>query len=362
MVFKVSNILSKIQSGINETIVKKINGVFKFVITNSSGEQQVWILDLKNKGEVRVGSQEDSADCILTASDDDIVGIMTGQLEPTEAYFDGRLKIDGEIGLAMKLNKLQALISSAPPQKKVDGFKSSEIFEKMSQIVKKDESTRKLNCVYQFIITSGTGKQIWTVDLKNGNVSNTESSADCILEMSDEDCVAIMGGQMDPTEAVFNGKLKIDGDMGLAMKLNKLLVKLKESSAGQSSAENQGSAGNQGISVPGYKASEIFENVKRMLEVDAQRLTKINGIYQFDIIKGDSEKQSWTVDLKNGTISLGKNNTPDCTLEMSDEDCVAIMGGKMDATEAVFSGKLKIDGDMGLAMKLKHLMPRKSKL
>src|SRR5690606_36743118 len=109
--------------------------------------------------------------------------------------------------------------------------------------------------------------------------------------------------------------------------------------------------------VPGFKASDIFENVKALLEIDSQRLIqKINGIYQFNITKGDSEKQSWTIDLKeSGKISLGESKNADCTLEMSDEDCVAIMTGKVDSTEAFFNGKLKIDGDMGLAMKLRHL-------
>src|SRR5690606_7066428 len=132
---------------------------------NSTGEQKVWIIDLKEKGQVSLGSQEDSADCTLFASDDDIVGIMTGQLDSTEAFFDGRLKIDGDMGLAMKLNKLQTSIPtsstttpsatpsttpsttpSATPSSTPSAtpsattttlkkFKSSEIFEKISQLV-----------------------------------------------------------------------------------------------------------------------------------------------------------------------------------------------------------------------------------
>src|SRR5690606_2960379 len=203
-------------------------------------------------------------------------------------------------------------------------FKSSEIFEKISQLVTKDV-VKQLNCVYQFNITSGTEKASWTVDLKNGKVSPTSApSPDCTLEMNDEDCVAIMTGKMDSTEAFFDGRLKIDGDMGLAMKLNKLQGELnkiqdtnKEGERGEgergTGERGEGKRGTgkrgKGISVPGFKASEIFENVKALLEIDSQRLIqKINGIYQFNITKGDSEKQSWTIDLKeSGKISLGES-------------------------------------------------------
>lgn len=45
----------------------------------------------------------------------------------------------------------------------------------------------------------------------------------------------------------------------------------------------------------------------------------------------------------------------DCTVTMSREDFDALIAGKLNAMEAVMNGRLKIDGDMGVAMKLQGL-------
>ena len=54
----------------------------------------------------------------------------------------------------------------------------------------------------------------------------------------------------------------------------------------------------------------------------------------------------------------------DCQMTMSPEDFVSMFQGKLNATSAFMSGKLKIEGNMMLAMKLEQLMHdmHKSKL
>ena len=47
------------------------------------------------------------ADVTITISDGDFVNLMEGKLNPQKAFFQGKLKIKGNMGLAMKLQEFQ---------------------------------------------------------------------------------------------------------------------------------------------------------------------------------------------------------------------------------------------------------------
>lgn len=54
-------------------------------------------------------------------------------------------------------------------------------------------------------------------------VSNDDKAADCTLKMDFADFAALIGGKLDGMTAFMTGKLKIEGDMGVAMKLQSIL-------------------------------------------------------------------------------------------------------------------------------------------
>ena len=54
-------------------------------------------------------------------------------------------------------------------------------------------------------------------------VSNEDREADCTISMSIENFEKLIDGDLNPTTAFMMGKLKIDGSMGVAMKLQGLL-------------------------------------------------------------------------------------------------------------------------------------------
>ena len=54
-------------------------------------------------------------------------------------------------------------------------------------------------------------------------VSHDDEEADCTLKCSLDTFKALMEGTQDPTMAFMMGKLKVDGSMGLAMKLNSII-------------------------------------------------------------------------------------------------------------------------------------------
>ena len=68
------------------------------------------------------------------------------------------------------------------------------------------------------------GAGTWKVDVDDGSVKVTEGpgDADCTISTSEEVFEKIASGEQNPTSAYMTGKLKVKGDMGAAMKLQKL--------------------------------------------------------------------------------------------------------------------------------------------
>ncbi|MHA4742506.1 SCP2 sterol-binding domain-containing protein [Dyadobacter sp. MSC1_007] len=66
-----------------------------------------------------------------------------------------------------------------------------------------------------------TDEGIVFVDGKSvpNNVSNADLDADCIFEVSAKNALKLIDGDLNAMMALMTGKLKIDGDMGVAMKI-----------------------------------------------------------------------------------------------------------------------------------------------
>jgi putative sterol carrier protein len=95
-----------------------------------------------------------------------------------------------------------------------------EFFETLESRVDTSK-TAGMNNSYLFDI-EGAGK--WKVDVRDGNVSVTEGGegADAVITTSEETFDKLTSGEQNPTSAYMTGKLKVKGDMGAAMKLQKL--------------------------------------------------------------------------------------------------------------------------------------------
>lgn len=74
-----------------------LDGSVKFVI---DGEGAIRI------DEGGVSADDGNADCTLTASADTFRALLDGELNPTAAFMSGQLRIEGDMGLAMKLGSL----------------------------------------------------------------------------------------------------------------------------------------------------------------------------------------------------------------------------------------------------------------
>jgi putative sterol carrier protein len=95
-----------------------------------------------------------------------------------------------------------------------------EFFETLESRVDPAKTAGMSNS-YLFDI-DGAGK--WKVDVQDGavNVSEGEGDADVTISTSEETFEKMVSGEQNPTSAYMTGKLKVKGDMGAAMKLQKL--------------------------------------------------------------------------------------------------------------------------------------------
>lgn len=86
------------------------------------------------------------------------------------------------------------------------------------------EKTAGMNATYQFV-ASGEGGGNWYVNITNGDAQVNEGMADnptIVLTASAEDWLDMVNGKMNGQTAFLTGKLKIQGDVTLAMKLESL--------------------------------------------------------------------------------------------------------------------------------------------
>jgi putative sterol carrier protein len=103
-------------------------------------------------------------------------------------------------------------------------------------------------------------------------------------------------------------------------------------------------------------AQEIFsETLPNKLEGN-EKIQSIDSVYQFNIT-GD-EGGSWTVDFTKDSdyVTEGEADNADVTVEMKESDFVDMWNGKLPGPQAFMMGKIKIQGDMGLAMKLQSFI------
>jgi putative sterol carrier protein len=92
--------------------------------------------------------------------------------------------------------------------------------------------------------------------------------------------------------------------------------------------------------------------------VNADIVSKVKAIFQWNIMKNGSPVGVWTVDLKNGNGSVYTGPSKEkagCTLTIGDDDLALLAAGKLDAMKAFTGGKLKVSGNVMLAQKLQLL-------
>ncbi|KFR15925.1 Hydroxysteroid dehydrogenase-like 2, partial [Opisthocomus hoazin] len=100
-----------IQGAVSVEHVRSTQGVFQFELSGDEGG--TWYIDLKTEGgSAGFGKPPVTADVVMSMSSADFVKMFTGKLKPTLAFMSGKLRIKGNMALAIKLEKMLTQLNS----------------------------------------------------------------------------------------------------------------------------------------------------------------------------------------------------------------------------------------------------------
>lgn len=101
---------------------------------------------------------------------------------------------------------------------------------------------------------------------------------------------------------------------------------------------------------------EIFDMINSEMERDYSQADGLEATYQFNITGDDAATYQVILGADSGRVAEGDQEEADCTITIDSEDFKQMVDGELNGTEAFMSGKLQIEGDMGLALRLQDIL------
>lgn len=106
----------------------------------------------------------------------------------------------------------------------------------------------------------------------------------------------------------------------------------------------------------GFLVSPLMKIFEQAMAEDTENLIeKVRGIYGFKVTNGPGGAEGWWVinaKTGKGTITYNGTEKPEVTFIINDKDVTELIKGEINPQKAFFQGKVKVSGNMGLAMKL----------
>jgi putative sterol carrier protein len=100
---------------------------------------------------------------------------------------------------------------------------------------------------------------------------------------------------------------------------------------------------------------EFFQRLPAALDRDAAE--DVEAVYQFDLSGPQGGQYIVTIQHGGCVVEEGTHADPHVTLSMAGEDCVKVLNGQLSGSAVLMSGRLRVTGDLGLAMQLPALFP-----
>jgi putative sterol carrier protein len=100
-------------------------------------------------------------------------------------------------------------------------------------------------------------------------------------------------------------------------------------------------------------AAELATRIGQKIAGRQDLLTSIGAVFKF-VLEGDGGG-TYLLDLKQNLSVVTGDGAASCTIRMGANDFVDLFEGRANAQALFFAGKLRVEGDMGLALKLQTL-------
>ncbi|XP_066491517.1 stomatin-like protein 1 [Tiliqua scincoides] len=92
---------------LSESLVNQVRASYQINILLPSGDQSTYFLDLSTgHGRIGHGLPDHSPDVVLEMAESDLEALILGELHPLSAYVCGRLRVQGDLNVALKLEEL----------------------------------------------------------------------------------------------------------------------------------------------------------------------------------------------------------------------------------------------------------------
>ncbi|XP_009208840.2 stomatin-like protein 1 isoform X2 [Papio anubis] len=97
-------LLTALQPFLSEALVNQVGACYQFNVILPSGTQSAYFLDLTTgQGRVGHGVPDGIPDVVVEMAEADLRALLCRELRPLGAYMSGRLKVKGDLAVAMKL-------------------------------------------------------------------------------------------------------------------------------------------------------------------------------------------------------------------------------------------------------------------
>ena len=105
--------------------------------------------------------------------------------------------------------------------------------------------------------------------------------------------------------------------------------------------------------MPIKSVQDVLNNIHR---VDPAKVEGLDAVILFDLSGEGGGK--WTATIAGGevTVEEGETASPTMTLSMAGQDLVALSNGELNPVAAFMQGRIKVAGDMSLALRLQNIL------